>query len=91
MVQVNRPEGYCRSNQAADAAIVEAGDPPAAEAAVLTGQRDDRLGQFVFVVPLDALIPLCSTRLPHQPARPPLAESVFPSMLDGHAAPLGTQ
>ena len=65
-------------------------DPPIAIAAVLAGQRGDRLGQPVFIVALRGLIQLGSPRLTHQPARVPFTQSFFPGVLNGYAAPLGT-
>jgi hypothetical protein len=65
-------------------------DPSVAEPAVLTGQRDDRLGQQVFVIEFGRLIALGSAWLTDQPTRVPFTESLVPSVLDGGAAPLGT-
>jgi hypothetical protein len=67
------------------------GNSSVAQPAILTGQCDDRLGELIFVVALRRPIALCSPRLVHQPTRLPFTESLVPSVLDGDAAPLGTQ
>jgi len=63
---------------------------PVPEAAVLTGQGDDRLRQAVFIMALRGLITLCSPRLTDQSAGPPFTQAFFPSVLNGEATPLGT-
>jgi hypothetical protein len=60
-------------------------------AAVPAGQGDDRLGELIFVVSLRGLVTLGSPRLAYQLARMPFTQSLVPSVLDGDAAPLGTQ
>lgn len=65
-------------------------DAPVTEASVLTRQRDDRLGQPVFVAALRGPIPLGPARLFYQPARMPFTQSFFPSVVNGNPAPLGT-
>ena len=52
---------------------------------VFTGQRNDRLGQLVFLVPLRQMVALGSARLPQQMASVPFNQSLVPSVLDGNA------
>jgi hypothetical protein len=59
-------------------------------AAILTSQGDDRLGQPAFILALRGLITLRAPRLTEQPAGPPFAESLFPSVVNGDPPPLGT-
>lgn len=66
------------------------GDPPVAEPPIFTGQRDNRFGQLIFIVPLCGLITLRSAGLRHQSARLPFTQSFFPSVVNGDPAPLGT-
>jgi len=63
---------------------------PIPVAAILTGQGQDRLCQPIFVIALGGLIALGSPRLAHQPACAPFTQSLFPSVLNGDATPLGT-
>jgi hypothetical protein len=58
---------------------------------IVTGNKsDDRFGQLIFIVPLRGLITLCSAGLLHQPARMPVTQSFFQSVMNGNPAPLGT-
>ena len=65
---------------------------PVAVATVLTGQRNDRFGECIFVDPLDRGIALCPSPLPQQPAGMALAHFVlFARMLHRTTPPLRAQ
>lgn len=68
----------------------QCGNPPYTVATVLTGQRDNRLREPIFVEPLCGLVALCPPWLTHQATGVPFTQSFFPGVLNGDAAPLGT-
>jgi hypothetical protein len=65
-------------------------DSSIAEAAVLTGECQDRLRESILIVNLRGLITLGGAPLPRQPAGVPFAESFVPGVLNGEASPHGT-
>jgi hypothetical protein len=66
------------------------GDAAVAVAAILGGQRQDRLRQHIFIFAPKWLIALFPARLVDQSARPPLAHPLPAGVLDGRPAPFGT-
>jgi|SRR5215471_13588050 len=70
--------------------LQQGSDPPVTVTSILAGQSDNRLGQWGFVASLRRLVPLGPTRLAHQLASVPFTQSLFPSVLNGQATPLGT-
>lgn len=60
------------------------------EAAILTGEGEDRLGEPILVVGLRGLIALRGAPLPDQLAGVPFRDSFVPCVLNGEASPRGT-
>jgi len=63
------------------------GDPPVAVAAVLTGEGNNRSGQFVFIGLNQPLVALRSSPLPQQPAGMPFRDRVVLTGMPDRATP----
>jgi hypothetical protein len=70
--------------------LQQGSDSSITEAAILTGQRQNRLRQPILVVALGWPIALRGPPLPDYPAGVPFTESFVPGVLNGEASPHGT-